>query len=312
MHRSSYLRMEYLVKYYEAYFTKGEKEIRVLDIGSYNMGGTYKEIFQDSRYQYVGMDMAEGPNVDFIPRDIYYWEEIEDETFDLVISGQAFEHIEYPWLTIREIARVLKPSGFCILIAPNSGMEHKTPKDCWRYFGDGLVALAKWADLKVHHTSVSGVPQDIDVKDWLSEWNDACLVAQKAPAQTITGEPFVQERRIPLEDTASCKEWEAAVGQAVKGFTKEAPIALFGAGWIGDMVLEILGGDRVSCFVDTAKGKTGKEHRGKMVLSFEDYLPISDRYNCIVTASCGASLEIKKKLKNAGIECRTLYLDNKK
>lgn len=76
--------------------------------------------------------------------------------------------------------------------------------------------------------------------------------------------------------------------------------------------MEILGGDRVSCFVDTAKGKTGKEHRGKMVLSFEDYLPISDRYNCIVTASCGASLEIKKKLKNAGIECRTLYSDNKK
>lgn len=64
--------------------------------------------------------------------------------------------------------------------------------------------------------------------------------------------------------------------------------------------------------MDTAQGKTGKERRGKRVLSFEDYLPISDRYNCIVTASYGASLEIEKKLKNAGIECRTLYLDNKK
>lgn len=135
MHRSSYLRMEYLVRYYEKYFGSSEKEIKVLDIGSYDMGGTYKEIFQDSQYYYVGMDMAQGPNVDIKPNDIYHWKEIEDEAFDLVISGQAFEHIEYPWLTIKEIARVLKPSGFCIIIAPNSGMEHKTPKDCWRYFG---------------------------------------------------------------------------------------------------------------------------------------------------------------------------------
>ena len=312
MHRSSYLRMEYLVKFYETYFAKDRKEIKVLDIGSYDMGGTYKEIFQDSQYRYVGMDMSEGPNVDITPKDIYCWEEIEDETFDLVISGQAFEHIEYPWLTIREIARVLKPSGFCIIIAPNSGMEHKAPKDCWRYYGDGLAALAKWGGLKVHHTSVGGVPEGVDALDWFSEWNDACMVAQKAPIQTISGVPFAKEKHIPIEDIASRKEWEAAVGQAVRGFAKEKPIVLFGAGWIGDMVLEILGSDRVSYFVDTSKGKIGMEHRGKIVLSFEEYLPKSDGYNCVVTASRGASSEIRKKLQNAGIECRTLYLDHKK
>ncbi len=312
MHRSSYLRMEYLVKYYEANFAGDEEEIKVLDIGSYDMGGTYKEIFQDARYHYVGMDMTEGPNVDITPKDIYCWEEIEDETFNLVISGQAFEHIEYPWLTIKEIARVLKPSGFCILIAPNSGVEHKAPKDCWRYFGDGLAALAKWADLKVHHTSVGGVPEGVDVRDWMSEWNDACLVAQKAPAQTIPGVPFVQEKRIPLEDIASRQEWGAAVAQAAAEFASQKPIALFGAGWIGDMALEILGSDRVSFFVDTVKGKTGREHKGKKVLSFEEYLPQSTGYNCIITASRSASSEIRKKLQNAGIECRTLYLENRK
>lgn len=39
--------------------------------------------------------MVDGPNVDLVPKDIYYWEEITDESFDLVISGQVFEHIEY-------------------------------------------------------------------------------------------------------------------------------------------------------------------------------------------------------------------------
>ncbi len=53
MHRSSYLRMEYLVKYYEANFAGDEEEIKVLDIGSYDMGGIYKEIFQDSRYNCI-------------------------------------------------------------------------------------------------------------------------------------------------------------------------------------------------------------------------------------------------------------------
>lgn len=261
MHRSSYLRMEYLVRHYEEYFVSSEKEIRVLDIGSYDMGGTYKRIFQDARYYYVGMDMAEGPNVDITPGDVYHWEEIADETFDLVISGQAFEHIEYPWLTIKEIARVLKPSGFCIIIAPNSGMEHKAPKDCWRYFGDGLAALEKWADLKVHHTSVGGVPENAAARDWMSEWNDACLAAQKPPVLADIEAPFTEERRIPIDEAASYKEWENAIMQALNRFTAEKPVALFGAGWIGDMALEILGSGRVSLFVDTSKGKTGREHR---------------------------------------------------
>lgn len=36
MHRSSYLRMEYLVRYYERYFKKDKETVKVLDIGSYN------------------------------------------------------------------------------------------------------------------------------------------------------------------------------------------------------------------------------------------------------------------------------------
>jgi hypothetical protein len=34
-----------------------------------------------------------------------------------VVSGQAFEHIEFIWLTILEIARVLKTNGLAVIIA---------------------------------------------------------------------------------------------------------------------------------------------------------------------------------------------------
>lgn len=71
MHRSSYLRMEYLVRYYERYFKKDKETVKVLDIGSYDVNGTYKDIFCDFCYHYTGMDMAEGSNVDIVPADIY-------------------------------------------------------------------------------------------------------------------------------------------------------------------------------------------------------------------------------------------------
>ena len=39
----------------------------------------------------------------------------------MVVSGQTFEHIEYIWVTIVEIARVLRTGGLACLIAPGSG-----------------------------------------------------------------------------------------------------------------------------------------------------------------------------------------------
>lgn len=311
MHKSSFLRMKYLVKYYEVLFTNEEKnEIDVLDVGSCDVNGTYREIFKENRYHYVGLDMANGTNVDIVPKDIYHWDEIKDETYDLVISGQVFEHVEYPWLTIREIARVLKPSGICIIIAPSAGIEHKYPKDCYRYFSDGLKALAKWADLKVHHASVGGVPQIKDLKDWINDWNEGCLVAQKQPYQSFTKQsPFVEERRVPTYGyNNTYRIWKFVVNEVCKKFDNKKKIVLFGAGWIGSMVLDILGEDNVEFFVDNSKEKIGKKYRGKKIISFEEYLKNSNQYNCLITASYNASLQIKKQMETVDEKCEILYL----
>ena len=309
MHKTSFLRMEYLINYYQPYFGRNKQVINVLDIGSCNGSGSYKQLFIGEKYHYVGLDMVEGNNVDIVPEDIYCWNEIKDETFDLVISGQVFEHIEYPWLTIKEIERVLKPSGFCIIIAPNSGMEHKAPKDCYRYYPDGFRALARWANLKVHHVSIAGVTELEGSDDWVSDWNDGCLVAQKQPAEeTIIGAPFIEERRVPVHgyfDTY--KLWEKAAIQAWGRFHDARPIALFGAGWIGQMVLEILGNDKVYCFIDNAPQKQGTMCHGKKVISLNDYMKEGGCYNCLITASYKASVEIKSELDKIGLKCEILY-----
>lgn len=309
MHKSSFLRMGRLIKYYEPFFHKSNGKINVLDIGSYDVNGTYREILDVSQYCYTGLDMEPGKNVDIVPKDIYHWNEISDQSFDLVISGQVFEHIEYPWLTIREIARVLKPSGFCIIIAPNAGTEHKAPKDCYRYFADGLAALAKWADLKVHHTSVGGMPETENPWEWMNDWNDGCMVAQKEPSEsTLTVNPFTQERRVPTYgyfDT--CRIWETTVRKVCEKYKDKRPFVLFGAGWIGDMVLDILGKRNVDFFIDNSPDKIGKKFRGKRIISFHEYLDVCDRYNCLITASYNASILIKQQMEEKGVIGEILY-----
>jgi len=298
--------MEYMVRFYEKYTEKNGR-INVLDIGSCSIGKCYREIFDDTKYKYVGLDMVEGENVDFVPKNIYSWDEIEDETYDIVISGQVFEHIEYPWLTIKEISRILKPSGFCFIIVPNSGIEHKAPKDCYRYYADGLSALAKWAGLKVHHTSVGGVPKTDNIVDWISEWNDACLVAQKKPFDNIEKEPFEKEIRIPVNGIDMYNLFKERIKCACNKFADKKPFVFFGAGWIGDIALGVLGSDNVSFFIDNSSAKIGTEYRGKKVISFQEYKKDAEKYNCLITASESASLSIMTRLQSEGIGCHTIY-----
>lgn len=75
-------------------------------------------LFEDMDIQYVGADIEKGPNVDVVLKQPYCWDCFEDEEFEYIISGQALEHIEYPWLTMQEIYKKLKWGGIICIIAP--------------------------------------------------------------------------------------------------------------------------------------------------------------------------------------------------
>ncbi|MBA4389330.1 MAG: hypothetical protein C0399_00105 [Syntrophus sp. (in: bacteria)] len=180
MHQSSYNIMSQFRNLVTKHF-QGNK-VRILDVGSHGVNGTYKEIFTDDKlYSYTGLDLQPGPNVDYVPSGPYCWPELQDESFDVIISGQAFEHIEYPWLIIEEINRVLKKNGLICIVAPSRGPEHKYPVDCWRYYPDGFRALAKWVHLEVLEAKTSWGKSGFS--DGSDQWGDTFCILYKPENQ---------------------------------------------------------------------------------------------------------------------------------
>jgi SAM-dependent methyltransferase len=118
----------------------------VLDLGSYDVNGNYREVF--ARHNYTGADIAPGPNVDVVLEYPYNWQ-FYDGQFDVVVSGNTIEHVEYPWVWFCELYRVLRPGGLACVLAPAMRHEHRYPVDTYRYFPDGMRALADWCGLSV-------------------------------------------------------------------------------------------------------------------------------------------------------------------
>jgi SAM-dependent methyltransferase len=171
MHDTSFEKMERFVEVYLA--AHRQQPLRILDVGSQLVEAdqrTYRSIFDAPAWRYDGLDVEPGHNVDIAVADSYHWSEVADDTYDLVVSGQAFEHIEFFWATAFEIGRVMRPGAVTALIAPSNGFEHRYPVDCWRFYADGCRAIAAYLEFEV-----------VDVfTDWGRDvWQDSILVMRK-------------------------------------------------------------------------------------------------------------------------------------
>jgi len=147
--------------------------LEILDFGSQQVNPvslTYRTLLDRPPWRYRGLDIAAGHNVTITVADAYDWRELPSDSVDVVVSGQAFEHVEYPWASAFEIGRVLRPGGLAMVIAPSGGYEHRFPLDCWRYYADGMRALAGYLRFEV-----------VDAyTDWGNEvWEDSVLVVRK-------------------------------------------------------------------------------------------------------------------------------------
>lgn len=180
MHTSS---LDKMAQFRDKYLApKADQNLLIMDLGSQvvHEDGSYKPLFKNfPNWRYQGLDMVAGNNVDIVLKDPYCWSEVKSNSVDVIISGQAFEHIEFFWLSIMEIARVLKTGGICCIIAPSGGFEHRYPVDCWRFYPDGFAALARYAKLTPDetYTQWEDLPQ---YGPGVNCWHDSVLIAHKA------------------------------------------------------------------------------------------------------------------------------------
>jgi SAM-dependent methyltransferase len=194
VHHSTILRMKWFVDNYASGIPTNK--VSVLDVGSYDINGSYRHLFADNRYKYSGLDMEKGPNVDIVLENPYDWSSIATDSFDIVISGQAFEHIEFFWVTMSEMTRVLKKDGLLCVIAPSGFSEHRCPVDCYRFFTDGMIALSRFVSLEVLHAHTNCAPGKSHYK-WYSETcSESLLVARK---------PYAGDSRQPNLSTYRCE-----------------------------------------------------------------------------------------------------------
>jgi SAM-dependent methyltransferase len=98
-------------------------DVRVLDIGSLDINGNTRHFFQQP-YYYIGLDLAEGPNVDVVcPAHLYDC----GFKFDVVISGECFEHDMYYARSLNNMVNLLKSGGLMVFTCASDGRpEHGT------------------------------------------------------------------------------------------------------------------------------------------------------------------------------------------
>jgi len=96
---------------------------RILEIGSYNVNGSIRPFFQGSTY--VGVDIIAGPDVDVVCSG----EKVSDpdNTYDLTVSCECFEHNPKWCETFMNMHRMTKAGGIVHFTCATTGrLEHGT------------------------------------------------------------------------------------------------------------------------------------------------------------------------------------------
>ena len=88
------------MQYFAEKYLDQDTALQILDVGSYNVNGSYKDLFNKPKWKYYGLDIFPGPNVDMVSKGVYNFG-LKERFFDVVISGNTLEHVEAPWLCIK-------------------------------------------------------------------------------------------------------------------------------------------------------------------------------------------------------------------
>jgi len=121
---------------------------RVLELGPDGSPSSYQRAIDVEVECWHTVDFATGMPVTYELDDPYVFP-VDDDAYDVIVSGQVVEHVPRLWRWMGEVARVCRPGGTVITVAPVSWPYHEAPQDCWRIYPEGLKALYEDVGLEV-------------------------------------------------------------------------------------------------------------------------------------------------------------------
>lgn len=116
------------------------KELSLLDIAPQIHEGA-KAYFTKATVQTLDIDPDSGATyiADITKPNKF----LHDKTFDIIVCVEVLEHTLNPFSAIRNIYRLLKPSGALLLSVPFNFRIHGPLPDCWRFTEHGLRELLR-------------------------------------------------------------------------------------------------------------------------------------------------------------------------
>lgn len=141
---------------------------RVLDVGCGDK--PYRTWFGEVS-EYVGIDVAPGPDVDVVVTQDERWP-VPDRHYDVVLSPQVIEHADSLEFTLAQMSRVLKMGGTIILSFPFLYNVHGAPHDYRRFTHHGAAKLLPGYDI-VHLETEGGIGSTLVIL--FLNWIDSAL-----------------------------------------------------------------------------------------------------------------------------------------
>jgi len=127
------------------FFIQDTSNLKILEIGSYDVNGSIRQFFPNS--DYVGVDLCEGPGVDLVSYG--HQVDLPDASVDVAISCECFEH-DPNWIeTFNNMYRMTKPGGIVVITCATLGrIEHGTRRTASEFSpGTQFVGLDYYKNL---------------------------------------------------------------------------------------------------------------------------------------------------------------------
>jgi len=136
------------------------KPLKVLDVGSGDINGNNRSLF-DPASDYTGNDVYAARNVTIISKTAAL--SFPDETFDVIVSTECFEHDPEYTASLQNIVRMLKPGGLFFFSCASTGRpEHGTRRTSPN---DSFGTIAKLSDMQDYYKNltISDIKTAIDL-----------------------------------------------------------------------------------------------------------------------------------------------------